>query len=44
MQAFFDKILIRVCAVAAEAGRTKEMQFVQVERGVPPGVVFDDDD
>ena len=38
----------KVCAVAAEAGHTKEMQSVQVERGVrvldSPGVVFDDDD
>lgn len=37
-----------MCAVAAEAGFTKEMQSVQVERGVrvldSPGVVFDDDD
>lgn len=36
----------RVCAVAAEAGHTKEMQSIQVERGVrildSPGVVFDD--
>ena len=34
--------------MAAEAGFTKEMQTVQVERGVrvldSPGVVFDDDD
>ena len=34
-----------MCAVAAEAGHTKEMQSVQVERGVrildSPGVVFD---
>ncbi|THH09505.1 hypothetical protein EW145_g1975 [Phellinidium pouzarii] len=38
----------KVCAVAAEAGHTKEMQAVQVERGVrvldSPGVVFDDDE
>ena len=38
----------RVCAVAAEAGHTKEMQAIQVERGIrvldSPGVVFDDDD
>ncbi|KAI5123026.1 hypothetical protein M0805_007647 [Coniferiporia weirii] len=38
----------KVCAVAAEAGHTKEMQSVQVERGVrvldSPGVVFDDDE
>ncbi len=34
--------------MAAEAGHTKEMQSVQVERGVrvldSPGVVFDDED
>lgn len=38
----------RVCAVAAEAGHTKEMQSIQVERGVrvldSPGVVFDDEE
>lgn len=37
-----------MCAVAAEAGHTKEMQSVQVERGVrvldSPGVVFDDEE
>lgn len=45
---FSDKLLTQVCAVAAEAGHTKEMQSVQIERGVrvldSPGVVFDDDD
>ena len=38
----------KVCAVAAEAGHTKEMQSVQVERGVrvldSPGGVFDDEE
>ena len=37
-----------MCAVAAEAGHTKEMQAVQIERGVrvldSPGVLFDDDE
>ncbi|KAG6833960.1 hypothetical protein H0H87_007971 [Tephrocybe sp. NHM501043] len=37
----------KVCAVAAQAGHTKELQSVQLERGVrivdSPGVVFDDD-
>ncbi|KLO16885.1 P-loop containing nucleoside triphosphate hydrolase protein [Schizopora paradoxa] len=37
----------KVCGVAAEAGYTKDMQCVQVERGVrvldSPGVVFDDE-
>ncbi|KZT32365.1 P-loop containing nucleoside triphosphate hydrolase protein [Sistotremastrum suecicum HHB10207 ss-3] len=36
----------KVCAVAAEPGWTKEMQTIQVERGLKildsPGVVFDD--
>ncbi|KAL5512417.1 hypothetical protein ACEPAG_3409 [Sanghuangporus baumii] len=38
----------KVCGVSAEAGFTKEMQAVQVERGIRvldcPGVIFDDDD
>jgi len=38
----------KVCAVAAQPGHTKEMQTVQLERGLrildSPGVVFDDDD
>ncbi|KAG6810954.1 hypothetical protein H0H92_009657 [Tricholoma furcatifolium] len=38
----------KVCAVAAQAGHTKELQSVQLERGMrildSPGVVFDDDD
>ncbi|KAF5375894.1 hypothetical protein D9615_008206 [Tricholomella constricta] len=37
----------KVCAVAAQAGHTKELQHVQLERGMrivdSPGVVFDDD-
>ena len=38
----------KVCAVAASAGHTKDLQSVQLERGMKiidsPGVVFDDDD
>ncbi|KAK7035378.1 nuclear GTP-binding protein nug1 [Paramarasmius palmivorus] len=38
----------KVCAVAAQAGFTKEVQSIQLERGMriidSPGVVFDDDD
>ncbi|PCH34588.1 nucleoside triphosphate hydrolase protein [Wolfiporia cocos MD-104 SS10] len=38
----------KVCAVAAQPGHTKELQTVQLERGLrvldSPGVVFDDDD
>ncbi|KAG6842018.1 hypothetical protein C0991_003544 [Blastosporella zonata] len=38
----------KVCAVAAQAGHTKELQSIQLERGMrivdSPGVVFDDDD
>ncbi|KAF9039194.1 P-loop containing nucleoside triphosphate hydrolase protein [Panaeolus papilionaceus] len=37
----------KVCAVAAQAGHTKDLQSVQLERGMriidSPGVVFDDD-
>jgi hypothetical protein len=36
-----------VCAVAAQPGHTKDLQSVQLERGIrivdSPGVVFDDD-
>ncbi|KAF9466816.1 hypothetical protein BDZ94DRAFT_1250845 [Collybia nuda] len=38
----------KVCAVAAQAGHTKDLQSVQLERGMrivdSPGVVFDEDD
>lgn len=38
----------KVCAVAAQPGHTKELQTVQLERGLKildsPGVVFDEDD
>ncbi|KAI0820870.1 P-loop containing nucleoside triphosphate hydrolase protein [Trametes gibbosa] len=38
----------KACAVAAQPGHTKELQTVQLERGLrvidSPGVVFDDDD
>lgn len=37
-----------MCAVAAQPGHTKDLQSVQLERGMriidSPGVVFDDDD
>ncbi|KAH0587814.1 hypothetical protein H2248_006573 [Termitomyces sp. 'cryptogamus'] len=37
----------KVCAVAAQAGHTKDLQSIQLERGMriidSPGVVFDDD-
>jgi nuclear GTP-binding protein len=39
---------MKVCAVAAQPGHTRELQSVQLERGLriidSPGVVFDDDD
>lgn len=39
---------MQVCAVAAQPGHTKELQTVQLERGLrivdSPGVVFDDAD
>ncbi|KAF8516501.1 P-loop containing nucleoside triphosphate hydrolase protein [Gautieria morchelliformis] len=38
----------KVCAVAAEAGWTRDLQSVQIDRGIrildSPGVVFDEDD
>lgn len=38
----------KVCAVSAQAGHTKELQTVQLERGIKiidsPGVIFDEDD
>ncbi|KAF9530700.1 hypothetical protein CPB83DRAFT_850142 [Crepidotus variabilis] len=38
----------KVCAVAAQAGHTKDLQSIQLERGMriidSPGVVFDEDD
>ena len=37
-----------MCAVAAQPGHTKDLQSVQLERGIriidSPGVVFDEDD
>jgi ribosome biogenesis GTPase A len=37
-----------VCAVAAQPGHTKELQSVQLERGLrivdSPGIIFEDDD
>ena len=39
---------MKVCVVAAQPGHTKELQSVQLERGLrivdSPGVIFDDDD
>lgn len=38
---------MKVCAVAAQPGHTRELQSIQLERGLriidSPGVVFDDD-
>ncbi|TFK64433.1 P-loop containing nucleoside triphosphate hydrolase protein, partial [Pluteus cervinus] len=38
----------KVCSIAAQPGHTKELQSVQLERGLriidSPGVIFDDDD
>ena len=37
-----------MCAVAAQPGHTKELQSIQLERGLrivdSPGVIFDDDE
>lgn len=37
-----------MCAVAAQPGHTKDLQSIQLERGIrvvdSPGVVFDDED
>jgi nuclear GTP-binding protein len=39
---------MKVCAVAAQPGHTKELQSIQLERGLrivdSPGVIFEDDD
>ena len=41
-------VVVKVCAVAAQPGHTKELQSVQLERGLrivdSPGVIFEDDD
>jgi nuclear GTP-binding protein len=41
-------MLYKVCAVAAQPGHTKELQSVQLERGMQivdsPGVIFDVDE
>ncbi|KAH8988295.1 P-loop containing nucleoside triphosphate hydrolase protein [Lactarius hatsudake] len=38
----------KVCAVAGQAGHTKELQYIQLERGLrivdSPGVIFEDDE
>ena len=40
--------MVKVCAIAAQPGHTKELQSVQLERGLrivdSPGVIFEDDD
>ena len=40
--------MVKVCAVAAQPGHTKELQSIQLERGLgivdSPGVIFEDDD
>jgi hypothetical protein len=40
--------VVKVCAVAAQPGHTKDLQSIQLERGLrivdSPGVIFDDDD
>jgi nuclear GTP-binding protein len=39
---------VKVCAVAAQPGHTKELQSIQLERGLrvvdSPGVTFEDND
>jgi ribosome biogenesis GTPase A len=39
---------MKVCAIAVQSGHTKDLQSVQLERGLhivdSPGVIFDDDD
>jgi nuclear GTP-binding protein len=41
-------VVVKACAVAAQPGHTKELQSVQLERGLrivdSPGVIFEDDD
>jgi nuclear GTP-binding protein len=41
-------VATKVCAVAAQPGHTKDLQSIQLERGLrivdSPGVIFDDDD
>jgi hypothetical protein len=40
--------MVKVCAVAAQPGHTKDLQSIQLERGLrivdSRGVIFDDDD
>ncbi len=40
--------MVKVCAVAAQPGHTKDLQSIQLERGLrivdSPGVIFEDDD
>ena len=41
-------VVVKVCAIAAQPGHTKELQSIQLERGLrivdSPGVIFEDDD
>ena len=41
-------VVVKVCAVAAQPGHTKDLQSIQLERGLrivdSPGVIFEDDD
>jgi nuclear GTP-binding protein len=45
--AIFD-CACKACAIAAQPGHTKELQSVQLERGLrivaSPGIIFEDDD
>jgi len=45
---FQPETSFQVCSVAAQPGHTKDLQTIQLERGIKivdsPGVVFDDDD
>jgi hypothetical protein len=40
--------VVKVCPVAAQPGHTKDLQSIQLERGLrivdSPGIIFDDDD
>jgi hypothetical protein len=41
-------VVVKVCAVAAQPGHTKDLQSIQLERGLrivdSPGVIFEGDD
>ena len=48
LRQFIEIRVVKVCAVAAQPGHTKELQSIQLERGLrivdSPGVIFDDDE